>query len=235
MELPLSLTIEELKSLIAADTNHPVASQQLFLNGIPLNTQSQTLEEAGMQDGEMLALLIRRRGNPPQRQPQRQPQQPARSGGPDPELVRQNLLRDQTAADEVKARRPKLYAAINDPDRWREEYALFLRDEDNKSREREREIQRLNGDPFDIEAQRKIEEIIRQDRVIDNLQEALDHTPEGEQFLQISVTPCRSQLTCEYSIRSGAHALCQHRSERRPCQSLCRFGRPGYHHVPQLC
>ena len=44
---------------------------------------------------------------------------------------------------------------------------------------RQREHARLNEDPFNIEAQAKIEEMIRQQQVEENLQNTLDYNPEG--------------------------------------------------------
>lgn len=50
-------------------------------------------------------------------------------------------------------------------------------------REREwaqqREIERLNADPYDVEAQRKIEEAIRQQAVMENLEHAIEYSPEA--------------------------------------------------------
>jgi hypothetical protein len=41
------------------------------------------------------------------------------------------------------------------------------------------EIERLNADPFDVGAQQKIEEAIRQEAVLENLEHALEYSPES--------------------------------------------------------
>jgi DNA damage-inducible protein 1 len=45
--------------------------------------------------------------------------------------------------------------------------------------EAELEIQRLNADPYDVEAQRRIEEAIRQQAVLENMEHALEYSPES--------------------------------------------------------
>ena len=49
----------------------------------------------------------------------------------------------------------------------------------DQERQRQLEIARLNADPFDVEAQRKIEEEIRQEAVFENLEHAIEYSPES--------------------------------------------------------
>jgi len=44
---------------------------------------------------------------------------------------------------------------------------------------RQREVGRLNADPYDVEAQRRIEEAIRQEAIMENLEHALEYSPEA--------------------------------------------------------
>lgn len=45
--------------------------------------------------------------------------------------------------------------------------------------EKQREIERLNADPYDVEAQRKIEEAIRLQAVMENMEHAMEYSPEA--------------------------------------------------------
>lgn len=171
LELPPGSTVKDLKGFIEADTTLPAAAQSIYLNGQPVANETQTLEDAGIRDGEMLAVMIRRNPAP-------------RSGGPrvpaqpDPEGVRQHILMNPDAQNDLRRRDPELGAAINDPARWRDTFAMRQRQADEAERERQNQIALLNEDPFNVEAQRKIEDLIRQDRVVENLQKAYDENPE---------------------------------------------------------
>lgn len=195
LDLPLGLTVKDLKSLVAAETNFPVESQQFYLNGRPLNNDAQTLEQAGIHDGEMLAMLVRQPGAAP---PNRRAARTAGAsnsgdmGAEELETVRLRILGDPPTLQSLREQNPPLAAAVNDPVRFREVWQHFKNMEAERERERQNQVRLLNDDPFNVDAQRKIEEMIRQNNVMENLQHAYENNPEGELdlpflFMRISV------------------------------------------------
>ncbi|WQF80137.1 Putative Ubiquitin-like domain, aspartic peptidase, active, peptidase A2A, retrovirus, catalytic [Colletotrichum destructivum] len=173
--MPVSI----LREAIQAETAIAPTSQHLYHNGRLIQDDTKTMEQLQIADGEMLALHVRdmqgstgvpdqgRRG-PPRRRP----------GGQDPELIRLQILGDPNLRAEATRQQPQLAAALDDPQRFAQLFNDSYDREQREREERQRQIAQLNDDPFDIEAQAKIEEMIRQERVMENLQNAMEHNPE---------------------------------------------------------
>ena len=131
----------------------------------------------------MLAMIVRRPNAEGMRPTARERPAAGRSGAPGPdelETMRLRILGNAQALAQMREQKPELAAAVHDPARFREVWLGIYRDEEERQRERQNQIALLNEDPFNVEAQRKIEEMIRQDRVMDNLQHAYEHNPEGK-------------------------------------------------------
>lgn len=175
LELPPNSTIQDLKGFIEAETNLPSATQSIFFNGQPVTNDTQTLETAGIRDGEMLAVMVRR----PQPTRPNASQPAMRPDRPDPEGVRQQLLMNPEAQNQLRQQDPELAAAANDPVRWREAFEMKQRQAEEAQRNRQEYLRKLTEDPFNVEAQREIEDMIRQENVVNNLQKAYEQTPEG--------------------------------------------------------
>ena len=183
------MTLETLRNSIQAETGILPTSQHLYHNGQLITDNTKTMEQLQIGNGEMLALHVRDLrgttgipasaggGGSSRGQPSAQ-----RRPGPeqDPELIRLQILGDPRLRAEAARQQPQLAAALDDPQR----FAQIFRDSYDRERrereERQRQIAMLNADPFDPAAQAKIAEIIRQERVMENLQNAMEHNPEGE-------------------------------------------------------
>ena len=70
-------------------------------------------------------------------------------------------------------------AAQNNPARFAELIRQTRQMQLEAEREAERERAMFEADPFSIEAQRKIEEAIQQQAVLENLEHALEYSPES--------------------------------------------------------
>ncbi|KND92975.1 DNA damage-inducible protein 1 [Tolypocladium ophioglossoides CBS 100239] len=189
LEIFPDMTISVLRESVHAETNVPPTSQHIYHNGRLISDDTKTMEQLQIADGDMLAVHVREtRGSTaapaqalrPQAQAPApvQPRRPQGGGDNDPELVRLQMLGDPALRQQLQRQHPELAAAVEDPAR----FAGILHDAQDRERrerlERQREIERLNDDPFNIDNQRKIEDMIRQERVMENLQNAMEHNPE---------------------------------------------------------
>lgn len=187
LDLPPGLSVGDLKGFVNAETSIPQASQQFFLNNQTIQGDDKTLEEVGIQDGDMIAMLMRQEqtnqnsmGTQRRAQPQQQQQRRGLgSNVQEIETTRLSILGSPAAMAQVREQRPALAEAINDSNRFRDVWLEMNREDENRERERLEQMRLLNEDPFNIEAQRKIEEMIRQESVQENLQFAYEHNPEG--------------------------------------------------------
>lgn len=188
LEFPSDATVGLLKESVQAEARIPTTSQHIYHNGQLLSDDSKTMEQLQVVDGDMLAVHIRdlvrstieTSTPPPTRRQVTGPQPPRSRAEQDPEVVRLQLLGNPQALQAALRLRPEIAAVINDPARFANVYRQMLDQEHREQMTRNREIAALNADPFDVAAQMRIAEMIREERVQENLQNAIEHNPEGK-------------------------------------------------------
>jgi DNA damage-inducible protein 1 len=187
LEVFPEMTLGTLRSSIEAE-GIPAPAQHIYLNGQLITDNSKTLQELSISDGDMLALHVRdMRGNTgvplvnQQAQPAASaPQQRSSTSPQDPELIRLQVLGDPRLRAEIERTNPRMAAALDDSQRFAQLFRETQGQEEQARRARMREIAELNDREFDPDAQARIEEIIRQQGVMENLQNAMEYNPECE-------------------------------------------------------
>ncbi|RMZ86928.1 hypothetical protein DV736_g5847, partial [Chaetothyriales sp. CBS 134916] len=178
LNVPADLTLNDLKGLVEADTNAPVASQTFVQNGRPITDASKTLSQLGVNEGDLLQLQVRTRTQAPPRPSQSQgPTNPGQTA--DPEQLRQNILQDQNLMQRIREQKPALAAAVQDPTRFRMAFEAEQQQVAAQQRAWQEEQELLNSDPNDERAQRRILEMIQQQQIARNLETAMEETPEA--------------------------------------------------------
>ena len=181
------MTIADLKGYIESETNITATAQRIYYGNRELVDDSQTLQQCGMTHDSMLGVQIRNPQAPshgssnPVRAQRRGPA-PAgpRQGAPtDPEMIRLQAMGNPNILATIRASDPELANAVQDPARFQQIFEEKLRQRVEMDAEIQRRNDLLSADPFNVDAQREIEEMIRQEGVIENLQNAMEHNPEG--------------------------------------------------------
>ncbi|KAH7887470.1 hypothetical protein F5I97DRAFT_832619 [Phlebopus sp. FC_14] len=167
VDIDPGMELENVMALLEAESGIPASEQFIAYEGRELTTPKATMSELGVTGGALL--MLRRKVSAPG----------GRQVGQNAEMLRLQLLGDENLMRQIRATNPDIAdAAQSDPARFAQ---LLLQTSDRaRSAElaRQREIERLNADPFDVEAQRKIEEAIRQQAVLENMEHALEWSPE---------------------------------------------------------
>ena len=185
------MTIGDLKAVIQSDTTIAPQTQILYHNGRELSDDSQTLGQCQIKEDDMLALLVRpppgSRGGPSRQVRSGQTggnAQGGRRSGQDPEFLRLQALGDPRILQQIRTVNPELADAVQDPTRFKRVLEEMEKENEARDAEKQRKLAQLNEDPFNPESQATIEEMIREDRVRENLQDAFDYNPEGSLTLE---------------------------------------------------
>jgi len=176
------ITINDLKAYIESETGVRSKDQRIYYNDHELADGSKTLQQCQITEDSMLGLQIRANHTHPFNVGS---QRPAQSRAPDPETYRLRVLGNPAELAQLRTRAPDLANAVQDPVRFRETFEDMLRRQASMETERLRRQDLLAADPFNVDAQREIEEMIREEQVMENLQNAVEHNPEGTDALNL--------------------------------------------------
>ncbi|KAJ3501057.1 hypothetical protein NLJ89_g9514 [Agrocybe chaxingu] len=169
VEIDPNMELENVMALLEAESSIPIGEQSIHYEGRELTNQKATMTELGLHGANAMLLLRRKVANVGGRPIEQ-----------DAEMMRLQLLGDPQLMAQLQETQPELAHAVqSDPTR----FAELLRQTRERQYEAElaqqQEIERLHANPFDVEAQRKIEEAIRQQAVMENMEHALEYSPES--------------------------------------------------------
>jgi len=163
LEIDPDMPLGDVMALLEAESGIAPSDQSISVEGRELSNQQSTIGDLGVANHAMLQL-------------RRKVTVAGRTTEQDAEMMRLQLLGDPALMNRLRGTNPELVdAAVNNPTR----FAELLRETRQRQIEAEEAIARLEADPFDVESQHRIEEAIRQQAVMENLEHAMEYSPEA--------------------------------------------------------
>ncbi|GMK58201.1 hypothetical protein CspeluHIS016_0502330 [Cutaneotrichosporon spelunceum] len=176
-EVDPSMEIRDVMALVEAETGTPVDNQTLSTDsGVALTSPEKSLSSYGL-NGDSATLFLTFSDHRPFTS-----SAPGSSSTSDDDFERMRLqaLGDPRLMNQLRQANPEFAAAIQSGGaRFRDMVRHQAEDVRRTKQEKERQTELLNADPYDIEAQKKIEEAIRMERVLENMSHAMEFSPES--------------------------------------------------------
>lgn len=182
-DVSAEMPVRDLKAYIEVESGSPSQSLVLVHKSKPMLELDEPLTKWGVEEDDMIIVFEENNiseGHASSEDANASSSVPAEMAElwAQVEKVRQQMLRDTVLRDGVKQRYPELVDVVNEPVKFRELMISIEKKRVADDEARKRELKRLQDDPYNEESQRKILELIQQEAVMDNLNTALEHSPE---------------------------------------------------------
>ncbi|CAN8259517.1 unnamed protein product [Cochlearia groenlandica] len=172
-------TVENVKALLEVESNVPIQQQQLLYNGNEMRN-SDKLGALGVKDDDLLMMMSNASSGTAAATGRDLVMNPDGSAS-NPAAFQQQIRGDANLMGQLFQTDPELAQVISGSDLNKLQDVLRSRHNQRSvlQRQKEEELALLYADPFDVEAQKKIEAAIRQKGIDENWEAALEHNPEG--------------------------------------------------------
>ncbi|XP_062363765.1 protein DDI1 homolog 2 isoform X2 [Cinclus cinclus] len=209
LQVDADFELQNFRALCELESGIPAAESQIVYAEQPLTDNNRSLASYGLKDGDVVILRQKetveprpsmrfpglpridfssiavpgtstQQHQPPAQRPRPSPPDPPSfpQGLDNPALLREMLLANPHELSLLKERNPPLAEALLSGDLEKFTRVLLEQQQDRARREQER-IRLYSADPFDLEAQAKIEEDIRQQNIEENMTIAMEEAPES--------------------------------------------------------
>lgn len=169
-------TVENVKALLEVETQVPLQQQQLLYNGREMEN-TEKLSALGVKDEDLVMMVSNAASSPATNNLSFNPD----GSAVNPAAFQQHIRNDANLMTQLFQSDPELAQVLlgNDLNKLQDLLRERSRQRSELRRRQEEEMALLYADPFDVEAQKKIEAAIRQKGIDENWAAALEHNPEA--------------------------------------------------------